>query len=170
MESWPEMSTESMTIRLAHAGDIETLAANHRAMAWETENKSLDVDTTLRGTRAVIEDKTKGFYLIAERSGRTVGQLLITYEWSDWRNGTFWWIQSVYVEPHARRRGVYKALHDHVLSAAKTAGDVCGVRLYVDKTNHHAQKTYQAMDMQLAHYDLYEIDFVLGPVKTNDVP
>lgn len=157
---------ENTTIRLAHAGDIQALAANHRAMALETENKSLDVDTTLRGTRAVIEDRAKGFYLIAERSGRMVGQLLITYEWSDWRNGTFWWIQSVYVEAAARRTGVYKALHDYVLSSAKAAGDVCGVRLYVDKTNRHAQATYQAMGMQLAHYDLYEIDFVLGTEKS----
>lgn len=161
---------DTIKIRLAQARDIETLAANHRAMAQETENKSLDVMTTLQGTRAVIEDKAKGFYLIAEISGKPAGQLLITYEWSDWRNGTFWWIQSVYVAPHARRKGVYKALHDYVLSAAKSAGDVCGVRLYVDKTNHHAQATYQAMHMQLAHYDLYEIDFVLGPIKTNDAP
>jgi len=156
------ISMENTTIRLAQTADTGALAANHRDMAFETENKSLDIETTLRGTRAVIDDRAKGFYLIAERSGRMVGQLLITYEWSDWRNGTFWWIQSVYVVPEARRTGVYKALHDYVLSSAKSAGDVCGVRLYVDKTNGPAQATYRTMGMQLAHYDLYEIDFVLG--------
>lgn len=157
----------NITIRLAHAGDIQALAANHRAMALETENKTLDVETTLRGTQAVIDDRAKGFYLIAERQGRMVGQLLITYEWSDWRNGTFWWIQSVYVVPEARRTGIYKALHDYVLARAKDAGDVCGVRLYVDKTNTQAQATYRAMGMQLAHYDLYEIDFVLGTEQSS---
>jgi ribosomal protein S18 acetylase RimI-like enzyme len=153
---------QSMTIRMAHDADKDMLAANHRAMALETENKTLDVETTLQGTKAVLEDKSKGFYLIAERAGQMVGQLLITYEWSDWRSGTFWWIQSVYVLPEARRTGVYKALYDYVLSAAKQAGDVCGVRLYVDKDNVRAQATYKAMGMHLAHYDLYEIDFVLG--------
>jgi len=152
----------AIQVRPARAEDLEILAANHRAMALETEGKSLDEDKTHGGTRAVLEDASKGFYLVAEREGRPVGQLLVTYEWSDWRNGTFWWIQSVYVSPEARRAGVYRALHDHVLAEARARKDVCGVRLYVDKENSKAQATYKAMGMALAHYDLYEIDFVLG--------
>lgn len=155
----------ALHIRLATQTDVEALAAHHRAMAFETENKTLDVETTLQGTRAVLDDRSKGFYLIAERSGAMVGQLLVTFEWSDWRAGTFWWIQSVYVVPNARRTGVYRALHDFVLDAAKKAGDVCGVRLYVDKDNRNAQATYRAMGMQPAHYDIYEIDFVLGEMR-----
>ncbi|TKD12839.1 GNAT family N-acetyltransferase [Polyangium fumosum] len=153
---------EPVSIRLAHAGDVEALAQNHRAMALETEGKTLDPETTIRGTRAVIEDAAKGFYLVAEREGVTVGQLLVTFEWSDWRDGMFWWIQSVYVAEGARRTGVYRALHDHVLGKARTDKGVCGVRLYVDKENHHAQATYAAMGMHAAHYDVFEIDFVLG--------
>lgn len=153
---------EPVSIRLAHAGDVEALARNHRAMALETEGKTLDLETTIQGTRAVIEDPAKGFYLVAERGGVTIGQLLVTFEWSDWRNGTFWWIQSVYVAEGARRTGVYRALHDHVLGKARADKGVCGVRLYVDKENHHAQATYAAMGMRPAHYDFFEIDFVLG--------
>ena len=152
----------STHIRLATPSDVHVLAQNHRAMAFETENKNLDEETTLRGTRAVLEDPGKGFYLIAERTEFMVGQLLVTFEWSDWRSGNFWWIQSVYVVPHARRTGVYRALHDHVLTEARGSNDVCGVRLYVDKDNRHAQATYRAMGMQPAHYDIYEVDFILG--------
>lgn len=153
-------------LRLAKETDIETLAANHRAMALETENKTLDEKATIVGTRAVIEDSAKGFYLIAERDEQMIGQLLVTYEWSDWRAGTFWWIQSVYVVPNARRTGVYRALHDYVLEAAKQAQNVCGVRLYVDKDNGRAQATYRAMGMMPAHYDIYEVDFVLGEANS----
>ena len=160
------LDEKAIVIRHALASDIDVLASNHRAMALETENKSLDVDTTIRGTRAVLEDPGKGFYLIAERQERMVGQLLVTFEWSDWRAGNFWWIQSVYVIPEARRTGVYRALHDRVLATAREAKDVCGVRLYVDKDNKHAQATYRAMGMQIAHYDIYEVDFVLGPSPT----
>jgi len=153
---------QSVEIRAARAEDVEALAQNHRTMAMETEAKALDPETTIRGTRAVLEDPSKGFYLIAEREGAMVGQLLVTFEWSDWRSGTFWWIQSVYVEPNARRSGVYRALHDHVVSKARAAPGVAGVRLYVDKDNHRAQSTYAALGMTHAHYDIYEIDFVLG--------
>lgn len=154
--------TNSILIRLGTTNDVGALAQNHREMALETENKRLDGDTTLRGTQAVVDDPNKGFYLIAERNGVMLGQLLVTFEWSDWRSGVFWWIQSVYVLPNARRAGVYRTLHAHVLEAAKNAPNVCGVRLYVDKDNAHAQATYRAMGMQAAHYDMYEVDFVLG--------
>ncbi len=153
---------EPFLIRLANAGDVSMLAQNHRAMALETEGKTLDTETTRKGTQAVIEDAAKGFYLVAEREGVTVGQLLVTFEWSDWRTGTFWWIQSVYVAEGARRTGVYRALHDHVLAKAREDKNVCGVRLYVDKDNARAQATYAALGMSPAHYDFFEIDFVLG--------
>jgi len=163
------MTTDKNAIVIRHAlpADIDILASNHRAMALETENKTLDVDTTLRGTRAVLEDSLKGFYLIAERDERMVGQLLVTFEWSDWRAGNFWWIQSVYVMPESRRTGIYRALHDHVIVAARNAKNVCGVRLYVDKDNQRARATYAAMGMQAAHYDIYEVDFVLGDQTTS---
>ncbi len=162
------MTADKNAIGLRHAlpSDIDVLAQNHRAMALETENKTLDVDTTLRGTRAVLEDPVKGFYLIAERDAQMVGQLLVTFEWSDWRAGNFWWIQSVYVVSPSRRTGVYRALHDHVLALARKTKDVCGVRLYVDKDNQYAQATYRAMGMMPAHYDIYEVDFVLGDQAT----
>lgn len=153
---------EATHIRLVEARDIDVLAQHHRAMARETEGKELDAAITLPGTRAVLEDPGKGFYLIAERGGAVVGQLMVTFEWSDWRNGVFWWIQSVYVVPAARRSGVYRGLYAHVLAEARRRGDVCGVRLYVDKDNRAAQATYASLGMSAAHYDIYEVDFVLG--------
>lgn len=154
------MST--LCIRPAVAEDLEQLARNHREMALETEGRALDRSVTRLGTRAVFDDPSKGFYLVAERDGAFAGQLLVTYEWSDWRNGNFWWIQSVYVIPEARRSGVYRALHAEVFDMAHKKSDVCGVRLYVDRDNERAQATYRAMGMAAAKYDFYEVDFVLG--------
>jgi GNAT superfamily N-acetyltransferase len=132
------------------------------AMAWETEGKALDPHRVRRGVAAVLEEPgSRGDYYLAELAGRPVGQLLITTEWSDWRNGYFWWIQSVYVHPEHRRRGVYRTLHRHVLSEARRRGDVCGLRLYVDRDNRRAQGVYASLDMRRARYDLWETDFVL---------
>ena len=156
------MNERDVLIRRANDADLEALAFCHRAMAMETENLKLDPETTLRGTRAVLDDPSKGFYLVAERNGVRVGQLMVTFEWSDWRNGTFWWIQSVYVEPFARRTGVYRALHEAVQKEAAAAKDVCGLRLYVETHNKNAQATYRSMGMVKAHYDIFEIDFTLG--------
>ena len=103
----------------------------------------------------------KGFYLVAESEGQVVGGLLITYEWSDWRNATFWWIQSVYVNARWRRKGVYRAMHDYVHDIAESRDDICGIRLYVERTNQAAQQTYDSLGMSRSHYDLFEIDFVL---------
>jgi ribosomal protein S18 acetylase RimI-like enzyme len=151
-----------VVIRRATLADAPRLASHNRAMALETESKTLDPETVERGTRAVLEDASKGFYLVAERDGVTVGQLLVTYEWSDWRNGTFHWIQSVYVVPEARRTGVYRALYDHVLTSARADGGVAGIRLYAERRNVRAQATYEALGMQQAHYVMYEVDFVHG--------
>ena len=110
---------------------------------------------------AVFQSPDKGYYLVAEYQGRVVAGLLITYEWSDWRNATFLWVQSVYVDHQYRRKGVYKALHNHLYQMARKRKDICGIRLYVDRNNTAAQQTYASLGMTKSHYDMYEIDFVL---------
>ncbi|EIL91412.1 GNAT family N-acetyltransferase [Rhodanobacter sp. 115] len=131
------------TIRPATRDDIAHLVAWNATMAWETEAKRLDPEVLARGVAGVFDEPRRGFYLVAERDGTAVGGLLVTYEWSDWRCGDFWWIQSVYVEPTARRGGVFRALHEAVVQRARDAGAV-GVRLYVETENHRAQATYEA--------------------------
>ncbi len=154
-----------LRVRTATLADMERIAAFQQAMALETEGKRLDATTLRQGVAGVFEAPEKGLYLVAvadAADGGTapvVASLLITYEWSDWRNATFWWIQSVYVDAGWRRRGVYRAMYDHVLSLARTRGDVCGIRLYVERTNAVAQKTYDSLGMHKSHYDLYEMDF-----------
>ncbi|WP_437671828.1 N-acetyltransferase family protein [Sorangium sp. So ce131] len=150
-----------LVIRRATPSDVEVIAANNRAMALETEGKVLDTSVTLRGAAALIADEGKGFYLLAERGAEVAGQLMITYEWSDWRNGIFWWIQSVYVSPASRRSGVYRALYRRLHEMAAEAGNVCGIRLYVETSNTRAQATYVALGMQRSHYELYELDLPL---------
>ena len=146
----------SLSIRLATVADIPDLLAWNSAMAWETEHKRLDPAVLERGIAGVLEQPRRGFYLIAERDGVAVGGLLLTYEWSDWRNGDFWWIQSVYVIPAARRGGVFRALYAEVERRAAAAGAV-GLRLYVETENRHAQATYAGLGMQRCHYFMYEM-------------
>jgi GNAT superfamily N-acetyltransferase len=148
-------------VRRAVSGDLNTLVEFNAAMAWETEGKTLDPARLRAGVAAVLEQDALGFYLVAERSGRVVGQLLVTTEWSDWRNGIFWWIQSVYVEAGHRRLGVYRTLHSHLQAEARRRDNVCGLRLYVDRDNHVARQVYGSLGMRDAHYDMLEIDFVL---------
>ncbi len=148
-------------VRRAVNGDLNTLVEFNAAMAWETEGKTLDLARLRDGVTAVLEQDALGFYLVAELSGRVVGQLLVTTEWSDWRNGLFWWIQSVYVEAGHRQLGVYSTLHRHVQAEARRQDNVCGLRLYVDRDNHVARQVYDSLGMQNAHYDMLEIDFVL---------
>ena len=150
-----------ISIRHATPDDIDTIVAFQQAMATETEGKTLDPDLISKGVNAIFESPDKGFYLLAESEGQVVGGLMITYEWSDWRNATFWWIQSVYVHAEWRRKGVYRTMHDHVFQIASSRADICGIRLYVERTNHIAQQTYASLGMSKSHYDLYEIDFVL---------
>jgi len=145
----------TLLIRPAGRGDIASVATWNAAMAWETEQKRLDPQIVLRGVTAVLEEPRRGFYLIAERDGQAVGCLMITYEWSDWRNGDFWWIQSVYVVPEARRSGAFRALYDDVAQRAKQAGAV-GLRLYVETENSRAQRTYRELGMEQCHYFMYE--------------
>ncbi|PKB79251.1 MAG: GNAT family N-acetyltransferase [SAR202 cluster bacterium Io17-Chloro-G9] len=150
-----------LAVRQATLQDVDVLVEFNSAMALESEGKTLDQQRLRNGVTLLFDRDDRGYYLVAESEGRVVGQLLITYEWSDWRNAYFWWIQSVYVAPDWRRRGVYRSLHEYVLDQARLAGDVCGVRLYVDRDNHVAQQVYSNLGMDRSHYDLFEIDFVL---------
>jgi len=145
----------SVLIRAATPADVADLVAWNAAMAWETEHKRLDPETLQAGVRGVLEQPRRGFYLVAERAAAAVGCLLVTYEWSDWRNGDFWWIQSVYVTPAARRDGAFRALYAAVTQRAAAAGAV-GLRLYVETENRHAQQTYEGLGMQRCHYFMYE--------------
>ncbi len=149
---------DSILVRPAASSDLNILVGFNSAMALETEGKNLDPDVLRAGVAAVLEDGLKGFYLLAEIRGKPVGQLLVTSEWSDWRNAYFWWIQSVYVVLEHRRRGVYRALDQQVRLQAKLRGDVCGVRLYVDRQNSGAQKVYSSLGMAPSHYDMYEVE------------
>ncbi len=150
-----------VTIRPAALADAETIAAYNAAMARETEHLELDPPRLHSGVRAVLADPSKGFYLVAEQAGRVIGQMMVTFEWSDWRNGVFWWIQSVYVHPEFRGQGVFKQLYRHVEDRARSDGGVCGLRLYVEKENRNAQRTYQRLGMAKTSYDVYEVDFVI---------
>lgn len=150
------MSSE-LTIRTANEDDVPTLTAFNVAMARETEDKALDPDTVQAGVQALIDDPTRGFYLVAQRGDDVVGALMITTEWSDWRNGDFWWVQSVYVRPEARQQGVYSALYDRVrVRAAEANPPVCGIRLYVEEANTAARQAYLALGMVETSYRLYE--------------
>jgi GNAT superfamily N-acetyltransferase len=142
-------------VRPATDADLDTLVAGNLALAEETECVRLDRSTLSEGVKAVIERRAPGQYWAAELDGRVVGQLLITFEWSDWRNRMVWWIQSVYVWPEARRRGVFRALYDRVRQEARAAG-AGGLRLYVDTTNTRAQRTYPALRMNGDHYRVFE--------------
>jgi GNAT superfamily N-acetyltransferase len=143
------------TIRLAERSDAAVVAEWNAAMAWETEHKRLDPEVLKRGVMAVFDEPRRGFYLLAERESRAAGCLLVTYEWSDWRNGDFWWIQSVYVAPDARRGGVFRAMYADVARRAGEAGAV-GLRLYVETENARAQNTYSELGMEQCHYLMYE--------------
>lgn len=130
-------------------------------MALETEGIELDRTRLRSGVTAVFADNSRGFYLIAEFGGVRAGQMMITYEWSDWRNAAFWWIQSVYTIPEQRGRGVFRALYKHVETMARSDG-ACGLRLYVETHNQRAQEIYRQCGMQEANYRLYEVDYVFG--------
>ena len=150
---------DTIYIRRAVDSDADFIAESNTAMALETESMALDATVVGPGVEAVLADDSLGFYLVAEIDGRPAGQLMVTYEWSDWRNGLWWWIQSVYVRPEFRRRGVYSALHRHVEEAARAAGCVCGLRLYVEQENNRAQQVYRSLDMHPTRYHMYEVEF-----------
>ena len=146
---------EIFSIRLGNRQDIQSLAAFNRAMAKETEGIDLAKEIVTAGVAGLFEKPAYGFYVVAEASGEVIGCLMVTHEWSDWRNGLFWWIQSVYVAPAYRRKGVYKKLYEYVKHAASRQA-ICGFRLYVEKENRVAQQTYQALGMRETGYRVFE--------------
>lgn len=154
-----------LIIRPARTEDVDALVRFSAAMALETEGRRLDETRLRQGTQAVLDSPARGFYTVAELTDRSprlvVGQLLVTFEWSDWRNATFWWIQSVYVDAAWRRRGVYRRMHEAILESAKKRGDVCGVRLYVEGENTVAKTVYEKVGLGASSYHVFEEDFVL---------
>ena len=143
-------------MRPARVDDLEAIVQGNLGLARETEGKALDLETVRAGTRALFEDPARGFYLVAERDGRVIGQLCVTFEWSDWRCGNFFWIQSVWVYPEARRLGAYRMLHSRVIDIAHERGDVIGLRLYVMDHNGRAKSTYRSLSMEPTSYQVYE--------------
>jgi GNAT superfamily N-acetyltransferase len=144
-----------ITIRDATIDDLEHIVRYNIALAFETEDIRLDPDTVSKGVRALLEDPRKGSYFIAERDGVVIGQLSTTFEWSDWRNGMFLWIQSVFVEAPYRKSGVFRALYRHVEELSRAPG-MCGVRLYVHEHNDDAAATYQRLGMVSPGYSVLE--------------
>lgn len=149
-----------LRIRQANPEDAAKITAFNRAMAAETESRELNEAVVLAGVRAVMNDPAKGFYLLAEQQGKVVGQLMVTTEWSDWRNAEFWWIQSVYVEPSKRNQGVFGALYKHLCEEARKREGICGIRLYAERKNKNARAVYLALGMQQSHYEMFELDLI----------
>lgn len=146
-----------MNIRLAKKEDTAALVDFNQAMALETEGKQLDELVLQSGVRAVLDSADKGFYAVAENAdGQIVGGLLVTFEWSDWRNSWFWWIQSVYILPEMRGKKIYSLLYNFVKETARERRDVCGFRLYVERENARAQAIYEKLGMEASHYLMYE--------------
>ena len=148
---------KDILIRIATENNAEAMIEFNSAIALETENKILAPEKISSGVKAVFGDKTKGFYVVAEnKDSKIIGGLMVTYEWSDWRNGWFWWIQSVYILPEGRGKKIYSHLYDYVKEKATAEGNVCGFKLYVDENNKHAQKVYKSVGMNASNYLLFE--------------
>jgi GNAT superfamily N-acetyltransferase len=142
-------------IRKATRDDMSEVVGFQKKMAWETEKLKLDDKTVTKGVSAVFNDESLGRYYVAEAEGKVVASLLITYEWSDWRNSNVWWFQSVYVIPEARRQGIFRRMYEHIRKLAEEQ-DVAGLRLYVESRNSAARHTYEALGMNSEHYSFYE--------------
>lgn len=149
------MQSSVITIRRAELRDAVAFVEFNQAMAWETEQLRLDPAKLLEGVEGLLAKPQYGFYVVAECDGEVVGGLMITYEWSDWRNKVFWWIQSVYVRPAFRGKGVYRSLYEGVKAMARES-DCCGFRLYVEHTNTTAQAVYAKLGMEQSHYLMFE--------------
>ena len=151
-----------LLVRPATIADLDRIVTGNLELAEQTEGLRLDRPTLHQGVQALLDGRAPGCYWVAELDGRGVGQLLITFEWSDWRNRMVWWIQSVYVAPEARRQGVFQALYAHARQEAQAAG-AAGLRLYVDTTNTRAQSVYTAVGMHGDHYRVFEDMFAEPP-------
>ena len=151
-----EVDCEAIQVRMAMVSDRDAFVRFNRAMALETESKELNEKLVGPGVAAVFDHPARGFYVVAQCADDIVAALMVTFEWSDWRNASFWWIQSVYVVPRFRRRGLYRRLYDFVRDRARSEGGVCGFRLYVEKNNITAQRVYEALGMSASDYLMYE--------------
>jgi len=151
------MKKHEPSLRFATCDDAEALIEFNRAMALETEGKELLPEVVGAGVQSLLADRNSGFYLVAEIGGRLVGQLMLTVEWSDWRNGPIYWLQSVYVAADARGSGVFRALWERALAVARGAG-ARAVRLYVDQHNRDAQEVYRRIGMQDSGYRVFELE------------
>ena len=147
-----------MNIRKAKLEDLDIIVEYNYNLAYETENKELDKEILTKGVRNIIQDENKGIYHVCEVDGKVVGQIMYTFEWSDWRNGTFLWIQSAYVNKEFRGMGVFKALYKFIRDIADNDNNICGIRLYVEKENTIAKKTYKNIGMKECNYYIYEYD------------
>ena len=145
-----------ITLRKAMVSDLTILIDFQRQLAFESEGVKLDERDLQKGMQAMFDDPSKGTYFVAEENSEVVGCHMITYEWSDWRNGMVWWLQSVYVKESHRKKGVFKKMYDNIIQVIKSDPGLIGLRLYVDKTNARAMKVYEAMGMDGSHYTVYE--------------
>jgi GNAT superfamily N-acetyltransferase len=148
-----------LRIRNARPEDAAVVAEFNARLAAETEGRTLEPAVLAEGVRQAIADPAKALYWLAEVDGRVVGQLMLTLEWSDWRNGWFWWIQSVYVHPDWRGRGVFTQLYRWVETEARRRADVCGLRLYMENDNARARRTYERLGLRGTHYQVFETEF-----------
>jgi GNAT superfamily N-acetyltransferase len=147
-----------MRIRQAEPSDAAVITEFNIKLAKETEALALEPKCVAAGVAAVLKDESKGLYFLAEEDGEVAGQLMITYEWSDWRNGNLWWIQSVYVKEAFRQRGVFRALFAHLQQLARKQPDVRGLRLYMHADNQRARRSYERLGMSRTHYEIFELD------------
>lgn len=147
-----------MKIRRATVDDVNIIAEYNYNLAFETEDKKLNMEILEEGVRNLIQDENKGIYHVCEIDGKVIGQIMYTFEWSDWRNGTFLWVQSVYVNKNYRGKGVFKSLYNHIKSMCDNDDNICGIRLYVERENYIAQKTYSSLGMKECNYYMYEYE------------
>ena len=163
------MNKPSVVVRRATMSDLQTIVSFNAALARETEDRTLDAQILQSGVKALLQDPGKGWYAVAEKSDGSgqmiiVGQILVTFEWSDWRNGNFWWLQSLYVHPDHRQQGIFRQLYDYVQSQACLNREViCGFRLYVEEKNHQAHQAYANLGFQETAYHMYEKELPWTP-------
>ena len=147
-----------MIVRKPNINDVNKIAEYNYNLAFETEDKKLNMEVLTKGVTALLKDENKGVYHVCEIDGNIVGQIMYTFEWSDWRNGTFLWIQSVYVDKNYRGKGVFKTLYNHIKNICDKDKNICGIRLYVERENYVAQKTYKSLGMEECNYYMYEYE------------
>lgn len=158
------MALPIIEIRQAVSSDVETIADFNIALCRETEGRDLDRAIVVKGVRRFVSEPSKGRYFVARIDGEVVGQTAHTFEWSDWRNGEIWWIQSVYVHPLHRSRGVFRALFTHIKQLGEADAECCGIRLYMERENDNARSSYQRLGFNETGYEVFELLFLLSPV------